>query len=144
MKRESRTKLVFVWMALAISCTILQNVAAEESVYWETVYYPREARLDVTVFSSMPLCNVRCEIILVDESNKVVDKRQLQISQDKTDIVPKDKRATTTLKFDAKGASISYESLLFAEPILSSPKATVPATVAGVKKGITALSHQRM
>lgn len=144
MNRESRTKLVFVWIALVVSSVILQNADAAETAYWETVYYPSETKLDVTIYSPMPLSNVRCEIILVDDKNNVVDKQQIHITTGETEILPKDRRTTKTLTFDAKGASISAKSLLFAEPVLSSPKAMVPGSVAGLKKGITASGHRRM
>jgi hypothetical protein len=141
--RESRTKLVFVWTALMVSSVMLQNIEASETAYWDTVYYPCETKLDVSVYSPVPLSNVYCEIILVDDKDTVVDKQQLQITHGETESLPKDRRTTKTLTFDAKGASISAKSLLFAEPVLSSPKAMVPGSVAGLRNGITASGHRR-
>ncbi len=140
---QSRTKWLLFWIELALLLAMLSNVYAEE-VTWETVYDPRATKLCVTVLPSMPLRDVYCEIVLVDKQNHVVNKQKLQVTNGNGEILPKDEKTVKSFSFDPKGASISDGSLLFATPILSSPKATEPRFLDGLRKGVLAWRHRSL
>lgn len=142
--RQSRRKWLPVWIALALSSVILANVNAEETVSWDTVYNPRAGELTVRILATLPLKDVYCEIILVNNVDKVVDKRTLVIVNGKKEILPSNRSTVRVFALDTKGATVSDSSLLYATPILSSPKAAGSRFIKGLRRGMPAWGHQAL
>ena len=130
------------YITLLFTLLLIAEAHAINAVHWKTEYHPSEKQLTISIETDYALQDVRAEIRLVNGTGEMVGSKTFNLTNNATAILEKGKKHVRVFPLSLGKLTISDRSLLFARPILSSPKATAPGLMNMLKSGIHARLHR--
>lgn len=139
---ESRRTYVPFWrwigcaVGIVIGLMALSDIGHAASVFWEAKLDINGKDLAVSVFPHVRITDVRCEVVLYDRSSRKLATRSIQFTDKETpDLLPDQLYVKKFPVNNGEVASVGGH-LLYAKPILASPKAAGSSPVEELAKGV--------